>query len=53
MESIEQVQEPQQPPKYVLYSQLTEEDISEIDYTLTQRAFNHFDMTEIITTSIC
>ena len=32
MDSFEQVQEPQQPPKYVFYSQLTEEDIFEIDH---------------------
>ena len=54
MDSSERFQEPQLPSKDAFYSSLTEEDISEINYTHIQRVFNHFDMTdEIITTSIC
>ena len=45
MDSFERFQEPQLPPKDTFYSPLTEEDISEIDYTPAQRVFNHFDMT--------
>ena len=45
MESFERFQEPQLTPKYAFYSSLTEEDISEIDYTHIQMVFNHFDMT--------
>ena len=45
MDSFERFQELQLPPKDTFYSSLTEEDISEIDYTHTQRVFNHFDMT--------
>ena len=47
MESFEQFQEPQLRPKNAFYSSLTEEDISEIDYTHAQRVFNHFNMTDI------
>ena len=47
MDSFEQFQEPQLPPKDAFYSSLTEEYISEIDYTHTQRVFNHFDMTDL------
>ena len=47
MDSFEQCQEPQLPPKDAFYSSLTEEDISEIDYTHAQRVFNHFDMTDL------
>ena len=46
MDSFEQFQKPQSPPKDVFYSSLTEEDISETDYTHAQRVFNHFDMTD-------
>ena len=46
MDSFEQFQKPQLPPKDVFYSSLTEEDISETDYTHAQRVFNHFDMTD-------
>ena len=46
MDSFKQFQEPQLPPKDAFYSSLTEEDISEIDYTYTQRVFNHLDMTD-------
>ena len=47
MDSFERFQESQLPPKDDFYSWLTEEDISEIDYTHTQRVFNHFDMTDL------
>ena len=47
MDSFEQFQEPQLPPKDAFYSSLTEEYISEIDYTHAQRVFNHFDMTDL------
>ena len=36
----------QLPPKDAFYSSLTEEDISEIDYTHAQRVFNHFNRTD-------
>ena len=47
MDSFERFQEPQLPPKDAFYSSLTEEDISEIDYTHIQRVFNHFNMTDL------
>ena len=47
MDSFERFQEPQLPPKDAFYSSLTEEDISETDYTHAQRFFNHFDMTDL------
>ena len=47
MDSFERSQEPQLPPKDAFCSSLTEEDISEIDYTRAQRVFNHFDMTDL------
>ena len=47
MESFERFQEPQVSPKDSFYSSLTEEDISEIDYTHTQRVFNHSDITDL------
>ena len=47
-DSFERFQEPQLPPKDAFYSSLTEEDISEINYTHSQRVFNYFDMSEII-----
>ena len=47
MDSVERFQEPQLPPKEAFYSSLTEEDISEIDYTHAQRVFNHFNMTDL------
>ena len=47
MDSFERFQEPQLPPKDVFYSSLTEEDISEIDYTHAQRVPSHFDMTNL------
>ena len=46
MDSFERFQEPKLPPKDTFCSSLTEEDISEIDYTHTRRVFNHFDMTD-------
>ena len=46
MDTFERFQEPQLPPKDAFYCSLTtKEDISEIDYTHTQRVFNHFHMT--------
>ena len=47
MDSFERFQEPQLPPKDTFYSSLTEEDISEIDYTHAQRVFNPFDMRDL------
>ena len=47
IDSFEWFQELQLPPKDAFYSSLTEEDISEIDYTHAQRVFNHFDMTDL------
>ena len=47
MDSFERFQESQWPPKDPFYSSLTEGEISEIDYTHTQRALNHFDLTDI------
>ena len=47
MDSFERFQEPQLPPKSAFYTSLTEEDISEIDYTLAKRVFNHLDMTDL------
>ena len=47
MDSFEQFQEPQLPLKDALYSSLTEDDISESDYTHAQRVFKHFDMTDL------
>ena len=47
MDSFEQFQEPQLPPKDTFYNSLTEEDISEIDYTHAKEAFNHFDITDL------
>ena len=46
IDSFERFQEPQLPPKVAFYSSLTEEDISDIDYTHAQRLFNHFNMTD-------
>ena len=40
MDSFEQFQALQLPPKDGFYSSLTEEDISEIDYTHAKRMFN-------------
>ena len=37
MDSFEQFQEPQLPPKDAIYSSLTEEYIAEIDYTLPKK----------------
>ena len=48
MNSFERFQEPQLPPKDAFYSSLTEEDISEINYTHSQRVFNYFDMSDLI-----
>ena len=42
MDSFARFQEPQLRP-----NQLTEEDISEIDYTNAQRVFSHFNMTDL------
>ena len=47
MDSFELFQEPQLPPKGAIYSSLTEEDTSEIDYTHAQRVFKHFDMKDL------
>ena len=47
MDSFKQFQEPHLPPKNAFYSSLTEEKISEIDYTHAQKAFNYFDMTDV------
>ena len=47
LNSFERFQEPQLPPKDTFYSSLTEEDISEIDYTHAQRVFNHFNITDL------
>ena len=47
MDSFERFQEPQLTPKDAFYSSLTEEGISEIDYTHALRVFNHFDMTDL------
>ena len=47
MDSFGQFQEPQLPPKDALFSSLTEEDISEIDYSHAQRVFKHFDMIDV------
>ena len=46
MDSFERFQEPHFPPKDAFYSSLTEEEISEIDYTHAQRLFIHFNMTD-------
>ena len=43
----EYIDSTQLPPKDAFYSSLTEEDISEIDYTHAQRVFKHFDMTDL------
>ena len=43
---FERFQELQLPPKDAFYSSLTEEDISEIDYTHAKRLFNYLDMTD-------
>ena len=45
MYSFERLPEPQLPPKDAFYSSLTEEDISQRDYTHAQRVLNHFDTT--------
>ena len=45
MDSFERFQEPQLPPKDNFYSSVTEEDISEIDYTHPQKVL--FDMTDL------
>ena len=47
MDSLKRFQEPPYPSKDVLCSSLTEEEISEIDYTHAQRVFNYFYMTEL------
>ena len=47
MDPFERFQELQLPPKSAFYTSLTEEDISEIDYTLAKRVFNHLDMTDL------
>ena len=47
MDSFEQFQEPQLPPKDALYISLTEEDISEIEYTHAKKVFDHFDRTDL------
>ena len=47
MDSFELFQRPQLPPKDAFYTSLTEEDISEKDYTHTQRLFNLLDMTDL------
>ena len=47
MDSFEQFQEPQLPPKDVFYTSLTEVDISVIDYIHTKMVFNHFYMTDL------
>ena len=47
MDSFEQFQEPQLPPKDAFCSSLTEEGISEIDYTHAQRVYNHLDMADL------
>ena len=44
---FERFQEAQLPPKGAFCSSLTEEDISDIDYTHAQRVFNHFDLTDL------
>ena len=46
MDYFERFQEPQLPLKHAFYSSLTEDGISETDYSHSQRMFNHFDMTE-------
>ena len=47
MDCYEGFQEPQLPSKDAFYNSLTEEDISDIDYTHAQRVLNHFDMTDL------
>ena len=47
MNSFERFQEPQLPCKDAFYSLLTEENISETDWTHTQRVFNHFTMIDL------
>ena len=47
MDSFEQFEEPQLPPKDAFYISLTEEDIFEIYYTHGQRVFNHFNMADL------
>ena len=47
MDSFERFLEPQLPSKDTFYSSLTEDDISEIDYTHAQKVFNHFNMTDL------
>ena len=47
MDSFERFQEQQLPPKDASYSSLTEEDISEIDYTHAQRVFKHLNMADL------
>ena len=47
MDSFERFQESQLPPKDAFYSSLTEEDISETDYTHTHWVFNHFKMIDL------
>ena len=47
MDSFKRFQEPQLPPVNAFYSSLTEEEISEIDYTHVQRVFNHFNTTDL------
>ena len=46
MDSFERFQVLQLQLKDTFYSSLTEEDISEIDYTHAQKVFNHFNMTD-------
>ena len=47
MDSFERFQEQQLPPKDASCSSLTEEDISEIDYTHAQRVFKHLNMADL------
>ena len=47
MDFFQRFQDPQLPPKDAFYSSLTEENISEIDYTHAQRVFNYFDMEDL------
>ena len=35
------------PRRHIAHSSLTEEDISEIEFTHAQRVFHHFDMTDL------
>ena len=46
MNSFEQFQEPQLPPKDAFYSSLTEKHISETDCTHAQKLFNHLGVAD-------